>query len=408
MKNLPISLILAVTALLLTLPASAQRKAHEGYIILNSGDTLNGDIAIQSDVSNSLQCLFKSAEDEKFQTYTPDMITEYRFSRGRKFISAITLGIDELENGFLEFLVNGRFSTFAYYSPDLNVRFFGRIENGNVFELKNTSSIFVTEDGTAYSFEKKEYIGTLNYSMQDYPNTSERIHNMALNRSSLVKLAKDYHQYTCPDSECVVYIAEKRIPELKVGIISSFSHMWVKAPWETNILVNTLPGFGISMNLTDLPLISKNFSFQTDFLYSRQLYEYDREVLDNSHFLNMPNELFTISSIRIPVVLKYSFKIPRVRPFLGVGASFSFREIEYTGLPYLINRSSKGILNTESKIPTQMGLNLQAGANMKINRNFSIEYAAIAERNGRFFSTYVSDLSITDQLIHCLYLWYKF
>lgn len=407
MKNVQIFSILALVAFQLVLypTAAAQKKSGEGYIILNSMDTLHGLIAVQSDVRYSMQCLFKSDDDDSFQTYTPDMVKEYRFSGGRKFLSTKSLGIKEMEESFLEFLVNGRFSTYAYYQTG-STRFFGRIDDGDIFELKNTISVVTSELGTKYSHDRKEYIGTLNYKMQDFPNAYQRLDNMRLNRNNLVKLAEDYHNYTCPDTECVVYIAEKRLPEVKVGFITTYPLMWVKAPWETNMIINTLPGFGLSVNLADLPLISKRFSFQADILYAKQHFEYDKRLLEN-YYINYSNELFTISTIRVPVVLKYTFDLPLLSPFLGAGASYSFREIEYTGVPFLIRRVSSTFMSQVNRFPSQMGLNLQAGANFTINKYISIEYAAIFERNGRFFSTSINDKSYSNQLFHCVYLFYK-
>jgi hypothetical protein len=407
MKPLFILLLLTTFALqLLICPSAiAQRKAHDGYIILNSLDTLHGEIALQSDVSYSMQCLFKKSGDEKFQIYTAEMIKEYRFYGGRKFQSAASLGIKEIENSFLEFLVNGRFSTYAYYQPDLNTRFFGRIEDEDVFELKNTTSVIKTDHGKQFGHERKEYIGVLNYKLQDYPYTSQRLNNMHLNRNNLVKLAADYHQHICHDTECVVYVAEKRKPEIKIGIISNFPLISVKNPFGTNIIASSTPGFGLSFNLTDLPLISKNFSLQADFSYTKQYFEVDEELLIKHFIYDTPTDLFTISVIRIPVVFKYTFNVPRVKPFVGAGASFSFREIDYTGKPYVIGLASRGYSGRE--IGPQLGLNIKTGANLNINRYFSIEYAAILERNSRFFSRSVSDTSYSEQLIHCFYLWYK-
>jgi hypothetical protein len=406
MKRYQLTIFVLITLHFAFCPAAlAQIKA--GYIILNSADTLYGVLALQSDLGYSTHCLFKNAGDDTFKKYTPETIREFRFIDGRKFISAASLGIEDMETkGFLEFLVNGRFSTYVYYQPDLNTRFFGRIDSEDVFELKNTSSVIKTELGTKYDFERKEYIGILNYKLQDYPDTRQ-INNLALNTRSLIRLAVDYHQYTCPDIECVVYVAEKRNPTIRLGFISNFPLMSVKAPWETNLTVSSNPGFGLSVNLSNFPEISNKVSLQAEVLYSKQQYEF----VSNVYKSNLTNEVFAISALRIPLVFKYTFNAAPFKPFLGAGTSLSIREIEYashTDASYLLFMASKGFLQQGNRIPTQLGLNFQAGANLNINRYFSIEYAAIVERNPRFFSTTsTNDRSYSDQLIHCIYIWYK-
>jgi hypothetical protein len=56
----------------------------------------------------------------------------------------------------------------------------------------------------------------------DAPEFQKKAEFVELNRKSLIKISKGYHNYVCKDSQCVVY--EKSLPPIKVEIGPNFGY----------------------------------------------------------------------------------------------------------------------------------------------------------------------------------------
>jgi len=187
----------------------SQNDWKSGYIIKNSGDTVFGLIDNRDSKINSLHCYFRKDGLSETTIFGPTDITGYRFNDGKFFISKEIQGEDSTRKMFLEFLIEGKVDVFHY--QDDNSHYFIE-KDGKLYELKNTSEIREI-NGTNYNIDKKEYLATMNFLMQD-ANIQPIIYGSKLDSKSLINVAKIYHERVCAEEKCIVY--EKKIVPIHV------------------------------------------------------------------------------------------------------------------------------------------------------------------------------------------------
>ncbi|MFW6328445.1 MAG: hypothetical protein ACOC2F_09060, partial [Bacteroidota bacterium] len=94
---------------------NGQPEFKPGYVILNNGDTLKGEIDNRGDMLMSKVCWFKPADWDTVVRYKPGNIEAYRFIDGKYYVSR------QLETGkhvFLEYLINGELNVYYYRGKD--------------------------------------------------------------------------------------------------------------------------------------------------------------------------------------------------------------------------------------------------------------------------------------------------
>ena len=92
---------------------NAQNDFRPGYIIINTGDTLYGEIDYRGDLLMSSICKFKSI-DTAINKYSPNDIIAFRFIDSKLYISKKV----KSRRIFLEYLIKGNIS--IYYMRDKN------------------------------------------------------------------------------------------------------------------------------------------------------------------------------------------------------------------------------------------------------------------------------------------------
>ena len=208
---------LIIIALLLFAGRSvwAQRDYRRGYIITNQLDTIYGWIDYRGDVRNAKICSFRKTETEPVTEYTPADIVAYRYNDSKFYISKNIGTTDAPRQVFLEYLVNG-LAKLYYYRDDNTNEYYYIENNGHFLELKIDEKE-VEIDGKTRIKTVKTYVGVLKATLNVWDMNSE-IDKAKLEHSSLINIAKDYHQYACTDgSECIVYEKKKPFMAVRIG-----------------------------------------------------------------------------------------------------------------------------------------------------------------------------------------------
>lgn len=86
-KHIIITHILGAMLMICSLPVAAQKNFTAGFVVLNSGDTLEGLIKNEDWKVNPDYISFKSSSDQKAVKYTPHDIRMFRFSNGPWYVS---------------------------------------------------------------------------------------------------------------------------------------------------------------------------------------------------------------------------------------------------------------------------------------------------------------------------------
>lgn len=192
----------------------------DGIVITHTSDTLVGKINNKSFYKNSKVCEFLNSKGEIIK-YTPNDIAAFQFYNGKYYI---TTKIDS-SNVFLEYLIKGKLNVYYLQNKKRKDIYFASSDSIAIHQLKHNNST-VKNDGTVRLKNQKLFINQLNYFTRDYPELSTSINKInEPNHKDLIKIAKQYHEYTCKDgSVCLVYEkTEKR--NILIGFMVTGNHL---------------------------------------------------------------------------------------------------------------------------------------------------------------------------------------
>lgn len=191
-------------ALLFVLTGTAiysQSDYRPGYIVMNSGDTLKGEINLRSNDEMAVKCLFRPDKISPPQKYTPEELKEYRLDDGRYFISVKTPDHGPV---FMEYLVNGRLSLYFLSGKKENV-FYLKKGNDTLLALPKEAE-YVMRDGTQYRKQPVLTRGILMNATREAPQLLPEIQTIdPKSQKELIRLAVNYNETVCSDEKCVVY-----------------------------------------------------------------------------------------------------------------------------------------------------------------------------------------------------------
>ncbi len=340
-KLLNVALFLMITVL----NCQGQNDWKPGYIIKNSGDTIFGSIDNRDSKSNTKQCFFRKDSLSESTVYEPQDIAGYRIIDGKYFVSKNIPDGGSTRKLFLEFLIHGKVDVFHYEDRESHF-FLGK--GGKLYELKNTTSIVDIDsnytqinksDVVRYELDKKEYIGLLNYLMQD-ANLRPLINNTRLNSESLISLAKKYHDRVCTTEQCIIF--EKQIDPTRITISVQAGESINSLNWGGELASDF--GFstfvGCRFDFQNLFIYSENLSFVLDvnlqqysdynirdiresaaLSYNGKNYRiYNEKYQEHYYTKNLHVDLNTVV-LKIPVVFNYIFSKGKIKPYVGFGLS---------------------------------------------------------------------------------------
>jgi len=302
----------------------AQRDYRKGYIITNQQDTVYGWIDYRGDVRNAKICSFKETETGQVTDYSPTDIAAYRFTDSKYYVSRNIGNADDPKQVFLEYLVNGLAKLYYYRDDSSQDHYF--IENdGHFLELKMEEKE-VEIDGKTRTVSKKSYVGVLKATLNVWEMNSD-IDKARLEHSSLINIAKDYHQYACTDgSECIVYERKKQLMALRIGPVVGVDWSTIKKlvlnedyifHHSVDYRYNPCSNFTVGINLNfSMPRLNEKFFLQMQAMYTKYYFFGAYENPQQSIEVHIRNNV-----LQMGLAVKYEYPKGKWRPTLVVGAA---------------------------------------------------------------------------------------
>ena len=201
---------LAITFLLSSIVAFGT-DFRNGYVILNSNDTITGLVDFVKSDAAYRSCYFKVSADEKIIKYKPAEIKGYGFSFDKIFISRDIQGNDGMrESVFLSVIISGLVTLYQVEDA-----FYLEGNDQVLYKLSNETIEFVV-DGKVILKNTNRHIAILNMLMPDLPQLQNKIEKIKLNEESLTRLVEEYN--TFKGASFIIY--KNRKPPVNGDVIS--------------------------------------------------------------------------------------------------------------------------------------------------------------------------------------------
>ena len=326
-------LIFVLLFLMSAMNGYSQNDWKSGYIIKNSGDTVFGLIDTRDSKSNSIHCYFRKDALSETKHYGPAELSGYRFTDGKFFVSKNIAREDSIQKLFLEFLIEGKVNVFHYQNDSSH---FFLEKDGKLYNLKNTT-IIKDIRGTKYYIDKKEYLEVMDSLLKD-ANIQPLIDRSRLESTSLIKLAKNYHEQVCTDEQCIIY--EKKIKPIQViagiHIGESINRFNFGNEFVSDYRLSSY--IGCRFEFENVISYAENLSFVVDFNVQKfSTYNFKEKnklttisydgvlytIYDDTYAQGQKNIDIDLKSVvlNFPVVVNYTFSKGKVRPYIGLGFS---------------------------------------------------------------------------------------
>lgn len=322
-------LYLTLFTFLIFTQAFAQKDFRSGYIVQNH-DTVRGYVDYRGAVRNSKTTTFKPTLDAAEQSFTPAQLAGYGFEKESKAYESKTIPATEAQAEqqlFLRTLVKGKASLYTYRDDHDQERFYLSKDEGALVELKQTTyNRKDPKSGKTVKMVDQHYLGMLGSAFYDCSDLKqERLESVMLRASTLIKIANDYNQ--CMGS--TQYIQEPKKTTVAILPVISYSlpslhfsgnHRYSRGDYQSTGLGL---GGGLAMHVAN-PSMSEKLSFVLELLYAS--YRFEGEIKDDYYTGRRTNYdlLFDLHYLKLPAQLRYTFPKGKVRPFVNVGASYSY------------------------------------------------------------------------------------
>ena len=199
----------------------AQTNPKSGYVITNTGDTINGIIDFRTNEKLSKQCMFWANGGNESKTYMPGDIEGFRFDDNGKYFVTRRLNVTgNPELYFAEFMVQGKMNLYCVVHNSDEYFFFER-EDGEMAQLTNRSlnlahSVQAFQEEKQYLQEKKAQYGKVSILLKDSWKALDDMKEKDMSRKKLVNVVRDYHNDVCTDgSKCMVYEYNEKSDKIK-------------------------------------------------------------------------------------------------------------------------------------------------------------------------------------------------
>ena len=370
----------------------AQNNFQRGFIITNEQDTISGWINFGMDVENMAVCHFKANENDEVITFLPGEIFGYRFYDIEAFYVSREIVINDVPRTvFLQFLVQGMMNLYYFVDTDGTMFYFFEDQTGRMIPVTREPSEEVRIEGHGLSQFRQDfrYRGVVRYLFNEQEAMSRNVSRVRFDQRSMINLAVQYHDLTCPIGEdCIVFVGSRIADFTQV----KFS-VYGGALFYAERFINTItPTVGGRITISN-PRIVRNLSFQADLSISRinanATYNLEntpwRATSDRLGF-RTPDFSFRAPStylaywetrnIFVPVSLgfKYSFGNNRIRPVAEGGIVFATAFNRYVSFKYG-SRTSNWISTLQHRDVSLFHLDIGAFAGLGLeyalnNNNF--------------------------------------
>jgi hypothetical protein len=266
-----------------------------GYYIADGKILTAGQLLESNNFSNSQILRVKIARDTI--EYTPEEVSEYGFSNGRIYVAReITLS-GKTRKVFLERLADGNASLYFYKGKDFE-QYFWETENSGLIELPR---------------KKQQYREILARFETDCEGFANDLKLVSFKKASLTKLTERF-------SSC----DPRPFPFTRFGVVAGgIVSRQIPAGYTTLDLMDAFK-YGSSISYSaglfmDKPLFASNLSIHAEILYSKMSHVYSIRTLNREKDYSAK-----YTSLTFPLLLRYTLPEVRYRPFVNMGAIFSY------------------------------------------------------------------------------------
>lgn len=393
MKNSAMqALCLTLLFCLLSIQAFTQKNFINGFVVLNSGDTLKGLISDEVWKINPKVIRFKSNPEDQVTYYTPLSIRMFRVTNGNWYVSytgevdGSSLRTTELKFNpapptvtdtlFLRVLASGK--TTLFYARDHRERdhFFIQQKDSVIAELIYNKFLVKDFNGTRIK-TNEAYRSQLVRLVSDCPELSAKVMGIPLEyeRDDFTSLIQQYNNCGGGKPE---YMEEKEKWNFGFSVIAGINYSGLtfngsETTFFGHITMDHALGYaaGISLNAI-IPRNRKKWSVSNDLFLKNYAafgntgsisYESDSNVYINFQYL------------KLATTIRYSAPEGLVRPFVSVGMTNAFA-LKYENTRKHSNGDTGDLIDGAKRY--EFGLITGAGVTLK---KFTIE-ALIESSNG--------------------------
>ncbi|WP_324676323.1 porin family protein [Hymenobacter sp. GOD-10R] len=305
--------------------AQAQADFRPGYIVQASGDTLHGQVDYRGAQRSARLARFRSAAESAVAEYTPAQLRGYGFADGKQYqTEPVALAGAASEPFFLEVIVLGPASLLSLRSKDDAEHLYLRKAGQPMQELiQRTEETFVND--IRYLHNTNEFQRTLAASMQDCSVVQPSLTKLRYSVGSLAAVVRQYNACVGGASSATSNPDEKNAFRFALIIGGQASRLDIRrlnAATGNSIRGKAQPTVGIAAHIA-LARLNPHLSVRLEALYSPLVVyktEYDYKAATDVYTTHYQMEVEQ-SSIRIPLLLRYTFPSKRVQPFIQAGVS---------------------------------------------------------------------------------------
>ncbi|SES95918.1 Outer membrane protein beta-barrel domain-containing protein [Hymenobacter actinosclerus] len=323
--------------------ASAQTNFRPGFVLTPAGDTLRGEVDARGAIRNARLARFRAAPDAAIVEYQPRQLRGYGFVGDRLYQAETVLLADSVprlgqpytlpdtlaRHSFLEVVVRGELSllylrderSFEHYYVQLS----GQPPQELVQKISFVSTSTGTAGGTAVRHKSDDYRRTLAASTQRCLAVQPAITKVSLDLNSLSRVVAQYNE--CVGSAIIKPAPATRRNHVQLGLVAGAetSRLTLNDNFfgrdrtlkTTSNQVSPVVGLALNFRLSG---INKALSARLEAFYESQDY-LARQALATPGFYQEYRVKMT--SIRVPLLVRYTYPRGAIRPFAQVGYGFA-------------------------------------------------------------------------------------
>ena len=304
-----LSIGLLFTILLLQMTKlSGQIDYQKGYVVFNTGDTLNGFIKEFSD-KDGLTLLFKKNSEQPPDKLTASQLTGFRYHSGALYESNTVWNGTDSVDVFLTCLILGSIDLYSFVDNTLKKRFYIKTPTYGLRELRDVTETITEENGNKKIKRNRYFRGELKNAMRACPAIYSQVDNTHLTYKSLLKIFSTY--YSCVSEKYGRYYkyTEQQKGEFEWTILGGFNRLKLKRS-----------RLSTRSSITDIPdrRYGYNFGIYVDYYLPKTTNQFAIGVGYRKFFFKLKNRTLSLDEISFNLS-RYYMVNERYRVFLGAG-----------------------------------------------------------------------------------------
>jgi len=186
----PVRTITFAISLLFSSIVVAASDFRDGYIVLNSNDTITGLVDFVKSNAAYRSCHFKADSKDETIKYKPAEIKAYGFLMDKVFVSRYVPGTDKKqERVFLNVVISGLVTLYQFEDA-----FYLEKDDRLLHKLSN-ETIEAVVDGKVIVKNTNRHVAIFNMLMADLPQLKDKVEKVKLNEESLTRFVEEYNTF---------------------------------------------------------------------------------------------------------------------------------------------------------------------------------------------------------------------